>query len=172
MAKLTFRAAPSLASMVILAVGLVGSAAPGGTAAGKTPPSIFGIQSSTDAGSSGVTGLSGYIEVCEHFCIDGPAKGSGEMMDKQLKSMIKELGEAINGSLSDSEQIAEVISRIKDGRIRRIRCAGGYHRLQRAPRERGRGKACRLSVPPPISQSRSQDAQFLKALRISVEEAG
>ena len=36
-------------------------------------------------------------------------------MDKRLKSMIKELGDAINNSLSDSEQIAEVISRIKAG---------------------------------------------------------
>ncbi len=36
-------------------------------------------------------------------------------MDKRLKSMMKELGDAINNSLSDSDQIAEVISRIKAG---------------------------------------------------------
>ena len=36
-------------------------------------------------------------------------------MDKRLKSMMEQLGEAINNSLSDSEQIAEVISRIKSG---------------------------------------------------------
>ncbi len=36
-------------------------------------------------------------------------------MDKRLKSMMKELGDAINNSLSDSDEIADVISRIKAG---------------------------------------------------------
>ena len=35
-------------------------------------------------------------------------------MDQQLKQLMKELGEAINESLADSEQIAEVVSKIKD----------------------------------------------------------
>ena len=36
-------------------------------------------------------------------------------MDPQLKQLMKELGDAINESLSDSEQISEVVSRIKEG---------------------------------------------------------
>ncbi len=36
-------------------------------------------------------------------------------MDQELKHLMKELGEAINESLADSEQIADVVSRIKDG---------------------------------------------------------
>ena len=36
-------------------------------------------------------------------------------MDNRLKGLMKELGEAINSSLSDSDEIAEVISRIKAG---------------------------------------------------------
>jgi len=36
-------------------------------------------------------------------------------VDQQLKHLMKELGEAINESLADSEQIADVVSRIKDG---------------------------------------------------------
>ena len=36
-------------------------------------------------------------------------------MDQQLKNLMKELGEAINESLADSEQIADVVTRIKDG---------------------------------------------------------
>jgi len=36
-------------------------------------------------------------------------------VDQQLKQLMKELGEAINESLADSEQIAEVVSKIKDG---------------------------------------------------------
>ena len=146
-------------NMVILAVGIVYSA---GQARGIRPnsPSIFGILPSTNAGSPDVTGLSGYIEVCEHFCIDGPTKGSGEMMDKQLKSMIKELGEAINGSLSDSEQIAEVISRIKEGGydvfvVRRPRSASTS-----ATRATKRKACLDLGVPLPISQSRHKTCSF------------
>jgi hypothetical protein len=36
-------------------------------------------------------------------------------VDPQLKQLMKELGDAINESLSDSEQISEVVSRIKEG---------------------------------------------------------
>src|SRR5258708_27538139 len=39
----------------------------------------------------------------------------GGFVDQQLKHLMKELGDAINESLSDSDQIAEVVSRIKDG---------------------------------------------------------
>src|SRR5262245_47518676 len=39
----------------------------------------------------------------------------GGYVDQQLKQLMKELGEAINESLADSEQIAEVVSKIKDG---------------------------------------------------------
>ena len=35
-------------------------------------------------------------------------------MNPRLKHLMKELGEAINVSLSESEQIAQVIARIKD----------------------------------------------------------
>src|SRR6476646_12185873 len=39
----------------------------------------------------------------------------GDSVDPQLKQLMKELGDAINESLSDSEQISEVVSRIKEG---------------------------------------------------------
>jgi hypothetical protein len=35
-------------------------------------------------------------------------------MDPQLKQLMKELGDAINESISDSEQISEVVSRMKE----------------------------------------------------------
>lgn len=35
-------------------------------------------------------------------------------MDPQLKQLMKELGDAINQSLSESQQITEVVSRIKE----------------------------------------------------------
>jgi hypothetical protein len=43
-----------------------------------------------------------------------PAK-SGATVDRRLRSLMEQLGEAIDSSLSDSEQIAEVITRIKSG---------------------------------------------------------
>ncbi|HUI84785.1 MAG TPA: hypothetical protein VL240_11200 [Candidatus Binatia bacterium] len=91
-------------------------------------------------------------------------------MDKRLKSMIKELGDAINHSLSDSEQIAEVISRIK---------AGGYDvfvvleaTIGLNQRDEAEEEA-RLVHPgrsPAGLEMTAQDVKFLKSLRIRVEE--
>jgi len=91
-------------------------------------------------------------------------------VDKQLRSMIKELGDAINNSLSDSEQIAEVISRIK---------AGGYDVFvvleatigfneNDAGEERERLPVTRRSSAN--FKMTSQDLKFLKSLRISAGE--
>ena len=82
---------------------------------------------------------------------------------------MRELGEAINNSLSDSEQIAEVITRIK---------AGGYDVflvLEATIGFHGRDEA---AEPSPVNDQRSaadfqvtsQDVKFLKSLRIRVDE--
>ena len=81
---------------------------------------------------------------------------------------MRELGEAINNSLSDSEQIAEVITRIK---------AGGYDVflvLEATIGFHGRDEA---AEPSPVNDQRSaadfhvtsQDMRFLKSLRIKVD---
>ncbi|MGA2370661.1 MAG: hypothetical protein ACLPPV_05325 [Candidatus Korobacteraceae bacterium] len=91
-------------------------------------------------------------------------------MDKQLKSMIKELGDAINNSLSDSEQIAEVISRIKDGGYDVfvvLEATIGFNEREESADEESL-PAPRLSAAD--FKVTSQDLQFLKSLRISVEE--
>ncbi len=91
-------------------------------------------------------------------------------MDKQLKSMIKELGEAINGSLSDSEQIAEVISRIKEGGYDVFVVLEATIAFNERPESEEEGNMpVRSSADFTIT---TQDVQFLKELRISVEEAG
>jgi len=90
-------------------------------------------------------------------------------MDKQLKSMIKELGDAINNSLSDSEQIAEAISRIKDGGYDVfvvLEATIGFNQRDEHDEEE--------SLPPPRRSSAdfkvtSQDLQFLKSLRITAD---
>lgn len=87
-------------------------------------------------------------------------------MDKRLKSMMKELGDAINNSLSDSEQIAEVISRIK---------AGGYDVFVVLEATIGFNQHDETETPstehtPAEFKVTAQDLKFLKSLRIRVED--
>ena len=91
-------------------------------------------------------------------------------MDKRLKIMMKELGDAINNSLSDSEQIADVMSRIKDGGydvfvVLEATIGFNQHDEDDAGEEltETSQSSARLNVT-------SQDLKFLKSLRISVGE--
>lgn len=91
-------------------------------------------------------------------------------MDKRLKIMMKELGDAINNSLSDSEQIADVMSRIKDGGydvfvLLEATIGFNQHDEDDAGEElmETSQSSARLNVT-------SQDLKFLKSLRISVGE--
>lgn len=104
------------------------------------------------------------------FLSNRPANVQVETVDKQLKSMMKELGDAINNSLSDSEEIAEVISRIK---------AGGYDvyvvleaTIGFNQHEEGEGDSPSLEAQQSTTkfEMTSQDLRFLKSLRISVGE--
>ncbi len=92
-------------------------------------------------------------------------------MDSRLKGLMKELGEAINSSLSDSDEIAEVISRIK---------AGGYDvflvlEATIGLNQRGEDFVEKRQIKTPRSsgnfQVTTQDVKFLKSLRISVDDA-
>jgi len=89
-------------------------------------------------------------------------------VDSKLKNMMKELGEAINQSISESEEIAEVISRIK---------AGGYDvflvleaTIGFNQRDLDEEPALANRKAPPEFELTSQDAKFLKSLRISVDD--
>jgi hypothetical protein len=92
-------------------------------------------------------------------------------VDPQLKQLMKELGEAINESLSDSEQISEVVARIKEG---------GYDIFLVLEATIGVSKqgvsasdktslVSTLSSNPELKIS-DQDLKFLKSLRIKIEE--
>jgi hypothetical protein len=92
-------------------------------------------------------------------------------VDPQLKQLMKELGEAINESLSDSDQIAEVVSRIKEG---------GYDIFLVLEATIGVSKqgehasdktslVSTLSTNPEFKVS-DQDLKFLKSLRIKLED--
>jgi len=90
-------------------------------------------------------------------------------VDQQLKQLMKELGEAINESLAESDQISEVVSRIKEG---------GYDIFLVLEATIGVSKpgdknektslVTTLSSNPELKIS-DQDLKFLKSLRIKID---
>jgi len=97
-------------------------------------------------------------------------------VNPKLKQLMKELGEAINESLSESEQIADVIGKIK---------AGGYdvflvleatigfnkHDEQAVGKPTLVGGKERKGDGDPEFKVNAQDMKFLKSLRISLDDA-
>ena len=88
-------------------------------------------------------------------------------MDQELENLMRQLGEAINDSISDSSQVAEVIARVKtrgyDIFVVLEATVGFNRRDEHAPAavpQRSREPELRFSP---------QDARFLKSLRISIE---
>jgi uncharacterized protein (UPF0335 family) len=95
-------------------------------------------------------------------------------VDRQLKKLMNELGEAINESLTESEQIAEVIARIKDSGYDVylvLEATVGFTKQEeeRSPSRPARRVSGRAKMPE--FKLNSHDKQFLKALRISLDEA-
>ncbi|MBV8206443.1 MAG: hypothetical protein JO041_06600 [Acidobacteria bacterium] len=87
---------------------------------------------------------------------------------------MKELGDAINESLSESEQISDVITRIKQGGydvFLVLEATIGFNRREdqapagRSSLSRGEKKG------EPDFRLNAQDVKFLKSLRISSEDA-
>ena len=97
--------------------------------------------------------------------------GEGAPVDQQLKQLMKELGEAINGSLSDSEQIAEVVARIKEGGYDIFlvleATIGVSKQGERTPEKTS--LVSTLSTNPELKIS-DQDLKFLKSLRIKIDD--
>ena len=88
-------------------------------------------------------------------------------MDQKLERLMKQLGEAINDSISDSEQIAEVISRTKTSGYDIfivLEATVGFNK-----REAESPVASPARQGEPELRISAQDASFLKSLRISVE---
>lgn len=84
---------------------------------------------------------------------------------------MKELGEAINESLSESEQISEVIARIKAGGydvFLVLEATIGFNKTDDA--DRGSVRVPGKTGEPEFKVS-NQDLKFLKSLRISLDDA-
>ena len=94
-------------------------------------------------------------------------------MNPRLKQLMKELGDAINESLSESEQISDVIGKIKQGGydvFLVLEATIGFNRREdQAPVGRpALVKGERNSNPE--FRLNAQDVKFLKSLRISSED--
>jgi hypothetical protein len=93
-------------------------------------------------------------------------------LPENFKHLVKELGNAINDSLSESESISEVMARIREA---------GYDlflvlEVTIGFNKRGQSNLVHRQKLTPESPSDSQlrlsnqDAQFLRALKISIKE--
>ena len=92
-------------------------------------------------------------------------------MDPQLKQLMKELGDAINESLSDSEQISEVVSRIKEGGydiFLVLEATIGVSKQGEKANDKT-SLVTTMSSNPELKVS-DQDLKFLKSLRIKIDE--
>jgi hypothetical protein len=84
-----------------------------------------------------------------------------------MQKLMRELGDAINESLSDSEQIAEVISRIKSGGYDVFLVLEATIGFNKQGEEDSETIVRRSDV---TFKASPQDMKFLKSLRISVDE--
>lgn len=89
-------------------------------------------------------------------------------MDQRLQKLMHELGEAINESISDSDQIAEVIAKIKTGGydvFLVLEATIGFNRHE----DEAATDATPDSAHEPELKVNPQDVKFLKSLRITLE---
>jgi hypothetical protein len=94
----------------------------------------------------------------EHrITVQGFAEEDEVQLDSQLKQLLKELGNAINETVSDSERIAEAIANLR---------AAGFDIVLKL--DATIGLARRDSRPLQITTS---DKKFLEALHIRVDDA-
>ena len=91
-------------------------------------------------------------------------------MDQQLKQLMKELGEAINESLADSEQIAEVVSKIKDGGYDIFLVLEATIGVSKPGEKSDKTSLVTTLTSNPDFKISEQDLKFLKSLRIKIED--
>ena len=85
---------------------------------------------------------------------------------------MKDLGEAINESLADSDQISDVVSRIKDGGYDIFLVLEATIGLTKQGEKPGENETTSVTMRTSSSLTLDdQDQKFLKSLRIKVEES-
>jgi hypothetical protein len=94
-------------------------------------------------------------------------------VNPRLKHLMKDLGEAINVSLSESEQIAQVIARIKDEGVDVflvLEATIGFNKHDEEDAPQLVSSRNKKNAEPEFSIN-AQDVRFLKSLRISADDA-
>lgn len=96
-------------------------------------------------------------------------------MDERLKTLMQDLGNAINESLSDSERIAEAIGEIKRAGYDVFLVLEATIGFNKRDESEGSGddqdlEDSREVVATEKVRFTTQDQRFLKALRIAVDE--
>jgi hypothetical protein len=93
-------------------------------------------------------------------------------LDDNFKRLIDQLGEAINESLSESEAISDVMARIRDSGYDLfliLEVTIGFNKRGEKDVER-RNHQSRQKSRQAQFQLTNQDAQFLRALKITVDD--
>ena len=100
----------------------------------------------------------------------------GQNVEERLKSLMQDLGNAINDSLSDSERIAEAIGEIKRAGydvFLVLEATIGFNKRDESdddePAEADLGEPQEIGTTGRVRFT-TQDQRFLKALRIAVDE--
>jgi len=91
-------------------------------------------------------------------------------VDQQLKQLMKELGDAINESLSDSEQISEVVSRIKEGGYDIFLVLEATIGVSKQGEKSDKTSLVTTLSTNPEFKINDQDLKFLKSLRIKIDD--
>lgn len=95
------------------------------------------------------------------------------VVNTRLKQLMKDLGGAINSSLSESEQIAQVIAKIKDEGVDVflvLEATIGFNKHEDEAAGPQLVSVSKKNVEPEFSIN-AHDVRFLKSLRISTDEA-
>lgn len=103
----------------------------------------------------------------------GLRRGAREfVVDPQLKHLMKELGDAINESLSESEPIADAIAKIKAGGFDVflvLEATIGFNK--RDEQAVAKPNLVTMRHGDPEFKVNAQDVKFLKSLRITLDDA-
>lgn len=96
-------------------------------------------------------------------------------LDDRFKRLIKELGEAINDSLSESERISEVMGRIRSAGYDLflvLEVTIGFNKHDEASPATPRKKSSSRRRQIQEFRLTSEDAEFLRDLKISIDDEG
>jgi len=106
------------------------------------------------------------------------ARRKGPNLEERLKSLMQDLGNAINESLSESERIAEAIGEIKSAGydvFLVLEATIGFNKREESRDEIDDAEEAPTVEPTEVTsigkvRFTTQDQRFLKALRITVDE--